>query len=70
MSSLLVFNEVNRLEIQSVMLMFSTPLVYCCPVCGCGGGGGGMLSCVVDHFLQEINTLFLTRLRTPPQTKD
>jgi hypothetical protein len=27
MSSLLVFNRVNRLMIQSVMLVFSTPLV-------------------------------------------
>jgi hypothetical protein len=27
MSSLLVFNRVNRLEIQSVMLVLSTPLV-------------------------------------------
>jgi hypothetical protein len=32
------------------------------------------LSCVVDHILQEFNTLFLTRFRTykistPPQTK-
>ncbi len=39
-----------------------------------GGGGGGVLSCVVDHILQELNTLFLTRFRTfkiatPPQTK-
>ncbi len=38
------------------------------------GGGGGMLSCIVDHILQEFNTLFLTRFRTykittPPQTK-
>jgi hypothetical protein len=61
---------VYRLEIQSVMLVFSTPLVNCCPstfslisstppplpkvnihylqtVFGCGGGGA--LSCVVDH---------------------
>ncbi len=30
MSSLLVFNGVYRLEIQSVMLVFSTPLVNCC----------------------------------------
>jgi hypothetical protein len=33
-----------------------------------------VLSCVVDHILQEFNTLFLTRFRTykiasPPQTK-
>ncbi len=36
--------------------------------------GGGVLSCVVDHILQEFNTLFLTRFRTykiatPPKTK-
>jgi hypothetical protein len=31
MSSLLVFKRVYRLEIQSVMLVFSTPLVNCCP---------------------------------------
>ncbi len=30
----------------------------------CGGGGGGVLSCVVEHILQEFNTLFLTRFRT------
>ncbi len=75
-------------------LVFSTPLVNCCPstfsltsptppplpkvnvqythtVCGCGRG---VLSCVVDHILQEFNTLILTRFRTykiatPPQTK-
>ena len=55
MSSLLVFNRVYRLEIQAVMLVFSTHLVNCCPStfsltsphsqskrtkCGCGGGGG------------------------------
>jgi hypothetical protein len=27
----MVFNRVYRLEIQSVMLVFSTPLVNCCP---------------------------------------
>jgi hypothetical protein len=31
MSFLLVFNRVYRLEIQSVMTVFSTPLVNCCP---------------------------------------
>jgi hypothetical protein len=31
MSSLLVFYRVYRLEVQSVMLVFSTPLVNCCP---------------------------------------
>jgi hypothetical protein len=31
MSSLLVINRVYRLEIQSVILVFSDPLVNCCP---------------------------------------
>jgi hypothetical protein len=31
-------------------------------VTGCGGRGG-VLSCVVDHILQEFNTLHLTRFR-------
>ncbi len=36
--------------------------------------GGGVLSCAVDHILQEFYTLFVTRFRTykivsPPQTK-
>ncbi len=31
MSSLLVFNRVYRLDIQSVMLVFSTGIVYHCP---------------------------------------
>ncbi len=30
MSSLLVFNRVYRLEIQSIMLVFTTPLVNYC----------------------------------------
>ncbi len=37
---------------------------YIQKVCGCGVVGGGVLSCVVDHILQEFNTLFLTRFRT------
>ncbi len=98
MSSSLVFNRVYRLEIQSIMLVFSTPFVNCSPstfslasptppplpkvtysifrqcVAVGGEGGGGVLSCVVDHILQELKTLFLTRFRTykivsPPQTK-
>jgi hypothetical protein len=28
------------------------------------GGGGGLLSTVGDHILQEFNTLYLTRFRT------
>jgi hypothetical protein len=27
----MVFNRVYRLEIQSVMMVFTTPLVNCCP---------------------------------------
>jgi hypothetical protein len=79
MSSLLVFNRAYRLKIESVMLVFSTPLVYCCPSNfsmtsppspltpfpkGGWGWGGGVLSCVVDHILQEFDTLLLTRFRT------
>ncbi len=46
---------------------------YIHTVCGCGGGGG-VLSCVADHILQEFNTLFLTRFityksATQPQAK-
>jgi hypothetical protein len=76
MSSLLMFNTVYGLEIQSVMLVFSTllltvgpplyllsdlphpsppsqskRLVYTDSV-WLGGGGGGVLSSVVDHILQ------------------
>ncbi len=66
MSSLLVFNRVYRLEIQSVMLVFSSrttfsltsppsplPKVnvqYIQTVCGCGGLG--VFRCVVAHILQ------------------
>ncbi len=74
-----------RVEIQPVMLIFSTPLVNCsCPSAfsltsptpthlpkltysinrQCVAVGWGVLSCVVDHILQEFNTLFLTRFRT------
>ncbi len=82
MSSLLVFNKVYRLEIQSVMLVFSIILWTIAPLpplwpppplppsqikrtiytdnVGCWGGGG-VFSCVVDHILQEFNTLFLIR---------
>ena len=47
---------------------------YIQTVCGCGGEGRGVLSWVVDHILQEFNTLFLTSFRTykiptSPQTK-
>jgi hypothetical protein len=49
---------------------------YIQTVCGCGRGmgGGGVLSCVVDHILQEFNTLFLITFRTyqiatPPHAK-
>jgi hypothetical protein len=86
-----VFIRVYRLEIQSVMLVFSTQLFelqYCPPsnlLSGseallpppppfpkskytvqtvCGWEGGGMLSPVGDHILQEFNTLYLTKFRT------
>jgi hypothetical protein len=81
----MVFNTVYRLEIQSVSHVGNfdpscvlSPLYllsqYIQTMCGVGGFGVGVLSCVVDHILQEINTLYLTRLRTykiatPPQTK-
>jgi hypothetical protein len=50
------------------------PKVNVQTVCGCGGMGWRVLSCVADHILQEFNTLFLTRFLTykiaiPPQTK-
>jgi hypothetical protein len=81
-----MFNRVYRLEIQSVMLVISTPLVNCYPstfsltspasvwLWEWGGWGFWVLSCVVDHILQEFNAKFLTRFRTykiatPPQTK-
>ncbi len=34
-----------------------------CVAVGGWGLGGGVLSCVVDHILQEFNTLFLTRFK-------
>ncbi len=42
--------------------------------CVAVGLGVGVLSCFVDHILQEFNTLFLARFRTyitatAPQTK-
>jgi hypothetical protein len=70
-------NRVYRVE-TGVMLVFSTPLVNCCPstfpltsptplpsqskctVYTDSVWLWGMLSCVVDHILQEFNTLFLT----------
>jgi hypothetical protein len=49
---------------------FSVCIYRQCVTCG----GGGVLKCTVDHILQELYTLFLTRFRTykiasPPQTK-
>ncbi len=38
--------------------------LYWC-LCGCGGG---VLSCVVDHILQEFNTLFLTKVKNKTKT--
>jgi hypothetical protein len=42
--------------------------------CVAVGRGWGVLSCVVDHILQEFNTLFLIifrtyKIATPPHTK-
>jgi hypothetical protein len=65
MSSLLMINGVYRLEIQSVMLVLLTPLVNCCPSTLSLTHsvrlwrGAGVLTCVVNHILQEFNTLFL-----------
>jgi hypothetical protein len=82
----------HRLEIQSVMLVFSAHFVnyllpslwFIPPPSRCQstvytdsvwlGGGGGGVSTVGDHILQEFNTLYLTKFRTykiasPPQTK-
>ncbi len=52
--------------------MYSTYILY--RQCVTLGGGWGVLKCTVDHILQEIYTLFLTRFRTykiasPPLTK-
>jgi hypothetical protein len=82
MPSLLVFSRVyDGLEIQSFMLVFSTPPVntpsHSKRIVHTNRawlwGGGRVLSCVVDHIRQEFDTLFLTRFRTykiaPPQTK-
>jgi hypothetical protein len=52
MCSFLVYNRVNRLEIQSVKVKTAC------------GWGGGVVSSVGDHLLQEFNSLFLTIFRT------
>jgi hypothetical protein len=57
-----VGNRVYRLEIQSVMVVFR-PRQYIQTVSS-WGGGGGVLSSVGDHILQEFNTLFLARFKT------
>ncbi len=54
----------------SNLLSVSTPA----PLGGGGAVGGGVLSPVGDHILQEVTPLYLTRFRTykiatPPQTK-
>ncbi len=70
MSSLLVFNKVYRLEKQSVILVYSTPLVNCCPstfsltsppkvnIQYIQTVCGGVLSCVVDHILSSLTLCF------------
>ncbi len=81
-----MFIRVYRLEIQVVMLVFSTQLCELLPFNLLSGStvpppslrqsavrGGGALSPVEDHILQEFNTLYLARFRTYkiaiPQTK-
>jgi len=65
LSSLLVFNRVHTLEIQSVMLVLLAQLCELLPLySNLLGRGWGVLSCVGDHILQEVNTLILTRIRT------
>jgi hypothetical protein len=61
----------------SILLFGSPPPPSLCQiqtVCGWEGVGGGVLSCVGDHIMQEFNTLNLTRFRTykiaaPPPKK-
>ncbi len=60
MSSLLVFNRVYRMEIQSFVLVFSTPLVNqrpsnligspSSPLTVCNGGGGGGIGLCGEHM--------------------
>jgi hypothetical protein len=74
MSPLLVFNRVYRMEIHSVMLVLSTPLVNCCPSIFSLTSPTPPPLPKVDYILQEFNTLFLTRfstykIATPSQTK-
>jgi hypothetical protein len=70
MSSLLMFKRVFRLEIQSFMLVISTPLVNCCPsTFSLTSPTTPPLPKVNVHtdsvwlwvVVQEFNTLFLTR---------
>jgi hypothetical protein len=66
-----VFIRVYRLEIQSIMLVFSTQLCELLPLYP-SLWFTSPLPCV--HILQEFNTLYLTRFRIyktvkPPQTK-
>ncbi len=63
--------ELLPLYLLSDLAHPSPPFPKLCVAVG-RGGGGRVLSCVVDHILQEFNTLFLTRFRnfkiaTPPQ---
>ncbi len=60
------------LSLTSALHLPKLSVQYIKTVCGCGGEG--VLSCAVDHILQELYTLFLTRFRTykiasPPHTK-
>ncbi len=69
MSSLLVFNRIYRQvgifsSCELLPMYFPSDLPHPSPlpkvkvqyiqtVCRCGGGGVGVLSCVVDHILQD-----------------
>jgi hypothetical protein len=64
--------SVSRPALWTILLFTSPPsplpkvkVQYIQTVCGWEGvGGGGILSCVGDHILQEFTTLYLTRFRT------
>ncbi len=59
MSSLLVFNRGYRLEIQSVMLVFSTGFVNCCP------SNPLPEYVILDHFNSTPGTLYPRYSITP-----
>jgi hypothetical protein len=78
MSSVLLFTRVYGMEIQSPMLVFSTPLVNCCSSTfsvyadsvWLGGGAGGVFSCVVKHSVSEQIQNLHNCNTTPKQLRD